>query len=278
MFATTVPRRPRETRPEIPEELDDLVWCALARDREDRFASMDEFIAALEPYAQPGMYEHDLAAFPYVHTEIAPLGVAQLTTTPVHATPVPDGKSASDRFRSPSLKAPWSESGRGAMSAAPSPIPTPAPVPPTSRLPVRRVAWVLSFLVVAVTIYLLRSSAPDHGVRDNVAPAGITQLKPSPAPSLGAPVAEPPHQLVPPQAPVLPVGGEPAAPEPAQMSRSKKPDEARSHHHAKNGGVSAPPALAAPVNTQDAAAEAQRPSEDAQDTLHRAGRVRRDQF
>lgn len=44
------PLTPKERRPEVPAELDAIVLRAIARERDDRFASAEEFLAAIEPF------------------------------------------------------------------------------------------------------------------------------------------------------------------------------------------------------------------------------------
>ncbi|MET0340168.1 MAG: serine/threonine-protein kinase [Polyangiales bacterium] len=56
-FATTTPAPPHALRPELPEALSTLVMRALARDRDERLASMDALIEALAPFAEPDRFD-----------------------------------------------------------------------------------------------------------------------------------------------------------------------------------------------------------------------------
>ena len=73
---------------------------AIARDREERYPSLNMLIAALEPFATPALYDAPLKAFPERSAETATLNLAQgLTTTPAHDTPAP---GSGGRLPSPS--------------------------------------------------------------------------------------------------------------------------------------------------------------------------------
>jgi len=48
MHLENEPPRPSQLRPEIPQQLDDLILRCLAKDREQRFQSAEELVAALE--------------------------------------------------------------------------------------------------------------------------------------------------------------------------------------------------------------------------------------
>jgi eukaryotic-like serine/threonine-protein kinase len=61
-FATQVPARLRALRPEVPEELDDLVQHAIAKQRDDRIATMEDLVLALVPFADPGRYASPISA------------------------------------------------------------------------------------------------------------------------------------------------------------------------------------------------------------------------
>jgi serine/threonine protein kinase len=50
-ITTTQPKHPSELRPDLPLEIARIVMRALAKDREQRFASVDSLIAALLPYS-----------------------------------------------------------------------------------------------------------------------------------------------------------------------------------------------------------------------------------
>ncbi|HEY6880807.1 MAG TPA: protein kinase, partial [Polyangiales bacterium] len=55
-LATQGPTSVRELRPEVPEALEALVLRAIAKERDDRIASMDEFVLSVVPFADPGQY------------------------------------------------------------------------------------------------------------------------------------------------------------------------------------------------------------------------------
>jgi tRNA A-37 threonylcarbamoyl transferase component Bud32 len=80
-FATTRPARPRDLVSGVPEALERIVMRAIARDRDDRTASLLELHDALAPFALPETYAAPLAAFPRSVATAAPLAAA--------ATPVP---------------------------------------------------------------------------------------------------------------------------------------------------------------------------------------------
>jgi eukaryotic-like serine/threonine-protein kinase len=110
-FVTTVPRAPRELRPELPEPLDALIRSAIAKEREGRPASMGDLIAALEPFAHAAAYGAplparclELSARPAV---AGPAG----TTAPLTPTPVPSDSSGSrsSAVRASSARRRWRE-------------------------------------------------------------------------------------------------------------------------------------------------------------------------
>jgi eukaryotic-like serine/threonine-protein kinase len=55
-FVTTAPPDPKRIRPNVPDALDALVLAAIAREREQRLATIEELIAGLEPFAFPDAY------------------------------------------------------------------------------------------------------------------------------------------------------------------------------------------------------------------------------
>ena len=61
-FATTEPARPRALRAEIPEGLEAIVLSAIAKERDERFASLALFIDALVPFARADSYPTPLTS------------------------------------------------------------------------------------------------------------------------------------------------------------------------------------------------------------------------
>jgi serine/threonine-protein kinase len=59
-FITYDPPRPKLLRPELPDALSALVCTAISRDRDQRFDSMESFMAALRPFAHSTAYEHPM--------------------------------------------------------------------------------------------------------------------------------------------------------------------------------------------------------------------------
>ncbi len=82
-FAMSVPARASALRPQIPSALDDLVFRAIAKEREARIPSMQAFIAELEPFTHAEAFDEPLLAFsecarasgaPHLHAVTAPAG------------------------------------------------------------------------------------------------------------------------------------------------------------------------------------------------------------
>jgi tRNA A-37 threonylcarbamoyl transferase component Bud32 len=264
-FATTVPNRPRASRADVPPELDALVWRAIARDRDERFATLKDFIAQLTPYARVEPYGAPLPAFP----EVAPdpnAAAFALTTNPVQTTPIPAGG--------------WHETPRPAAL-----VPVPVVTPPSE--PKRGRAWLwgvalLALVAVALAVHARRappplpaqeSEAADRAAARDTAPSTPAQAGPIPA----APAAE-----------VKPYVDESLRPRPVPGTHDAPAVPLRPARAALGGKPPASPGT--PGESADAKAKsALSPAEQqkahaapedsaSQDSVHRAGRVRRDQF
>jgi serine/threonine protein kinase len=73
-FATMEPTRPRELVPDVPEQLEQVVMRAIARDREQRFPSLMALHDALVPFARADGYATELVAYPRTSVATAPFG------------------------------------------------------------------------------------------------------------------------------------------------------------------------------------------------------------
>jgi serine/threonine-protein kinase len=269
-FATTVPMRPRAARSDVPEELDALVWRAIARNRDERFASMKEFMAALAPFARAATYAEPIEAFPQVSMDPLLAGAPFLTTTPGQATPLPAGG--------------WHETPHPAVSA-PLPLPSPQHPPRTARL------WWMGLLIGMLLAVLVALNTRRASVASEQAPV------PAPEVSLTAPQSEVPAakaQANPPkvdevaQKPYVPeapsaaaVAGEPkhrvthgASADGASRAERRPAGHAKSR--AERPSTVATPAI--PAAAPEQAPPEQVPAASRPDGIHRAGRVRRDQF
>lgn len=90
-FVTTEPPAPRTIRPELPEGLEAVLEAAIARDREERTASMEALIAGLSEYANSASYTVSLPAFaPQSSTPPA---------DPVGCEPTTEAQELHDRLR-----------------------------------------------------------------------------------------------------------------------------------------------------------------------------------
>ena len=267
-FATTVPSRPRAVRSDVSEELDELVWRAIARNRDERFATMKDFIVALAPFARADSYAEPLPAFPVVSHDALTAGAPYaLTTTPGVTTPLPAGG--------------WHETPHPVVS-------TPAPSQPLPR-PRRRwwtvlaVTGVLGALLLALNTRRAPVSTEQaagtsrDGTGAGAVESNLLAAPPAVQPSAArAPVEEKPYAVAP--APVATVQQtRPDAGLPVEgLSRSHARSGAQRSERAKRvHGEAAPKAVPPP----DARAEpAPEEPQATPDNVHRAGRVRRDQF
>ena len=118
----TEPPAPRDLRPDIPAALESVIARAMARDREARYASAHEFIAALA-HVRANLALSSTSS----PTRTAPLHGAQVPTAPPAPPPPPHA-------RRPSAPPP-----PVAVAHAPAP-PTPAPHPSVPRVPVAPLA------------------------------------------------------------------------------------------------------------------------------------------
>jgi hypothetical protein len=226
---------------------------------------MNSLIEALEPFASPEAYGEPLEAFPHVEAEIIDGVGPALTTTPAVTTP-------------PVSPAP---SARG---------PRPSPPPEITRRAqfgafTRGALAVLPLVVLGVVFLWWQGSGSEASGSDasgeSPPAAVVTKPAPAPAPVVVAPEAPLPIDAPPPTLPA--VAPEPRvvpSAEPAEPARRKhrdargaaKPDEEARHPmelaegEQHDGGVASPRSGAAPK------------PDDAEDSLHRAGRVKREDF
>jgi serine/threonine-protein kinase len=270
-FATTVPTRPRVARSDVPEELDALVWRAIARNRDERFATMKDFIVALAPFARADTYAEPLPAFPEVaHDPFTAGAPYALTTTPGTATPLPVGG--------------WHEAPQPAVS-------TPAP---SQLLPKSTRRWWMALAATGVLGSLLAALNTRRAPPATEQASGTSRAGASPSAlesdMLGAPaqaraaavqgaIGEKPY-VAPPAPEAMLRQAKPDAGSPLEsLAGAPAPTGAQRRERAKRLRSEAVPvpagAVAAPAARTEADSEE---PEDTPDSVHRAGRMRRDQF
>jgi serine/threonine protein kinase len=260
-FATTVPTHVGERRPDAPLVLAEIVMCAIARERERRFPSMNALIEVLEPFASPDAYAEPLEAFPYVAAPELIDGVdPALTTTPAVTTPPPGP----------------APSGRG---------PRPSPPPEITRREqvgafTRGALTVLPLVVLGVVVLWWQRTEPREPsaspapAATNVAPAQVS------APLL-APTAQPPAA----DRVAVPEGGatEPPLASPPELAEPKHGRHRDGTSPAKSDGAARHPMEAAEGEPDGGVSNphpggARKTIDADDDGMHRAGRVTRDQF
>jgi serine/threonine-protein kinase len=168
-MAHTMPSPARQLRPDIPEALDALIQRAMAKDREQRFGSLDELIAALEPFASP-------AAF---RAPVVPASRVLPRVKPVAPVPV-ESLMLTERT----------------LTWAPTPMEASVPIPAVPRrhdaLPWLVLVGVIATLIGVLTAYRsLVPEAEDSGEQDGAPAAAIGGgTEPSAAKSVEAPVTD----------------------------------------------------------------------------------------
>ncbi len=136
-FVTTEPASPRELRPEVPEQLDALVRVTIAKERDQRPATMQALIAGLEPFAEPQSYAAPLRVFPpRGPVPRTPEVFPDQTTAPATSTPLPE-------LRQPA---------QGGSEATPS-LPTPkGPIPGQRTRRARQAAFGAGLALTALLL------------------------------------------------------------------------------------------------------------------------------
>jgi serine/threonine-protein kinase len=125
-FLTHDPPAPKQLRPELPDVLSALTFKAIARDREQRFESMEAFIKDLRSFAQPSAYPSPMLAW---------------AGSPL-STPGAFGNELSTLPVAPSAELP----------AATSPVAS-LPPPAVLRRPVRRLVGLLLATIVLSVVW-----------------------------------------------------------------------------------------------------------------------------
>jgi serine/threonine protein kinase len=141
------PKAPRELRPELPRALSEAVMKAIARRREQRFASIGAFLDALHPYTRDGSLEG-------------------LFTRPPQDRAHTDEHSARTRPLSPT---PEPAIGPQAAGAAPR---TSAPIRPRSRT--RFAGWAATALAAVALAGVLAWATEQRPAREQAAAASRT--------------------------------------------------------------------------------------------------------
>ena len=262
-FVTTAPPPPRLLRPTVPEALDTLVMRAIARDRDQRTATVAELAAALRPFAEPASYAFPLPVLRKGEHPLPEGGAARSVSTQPYAELA---IAASDQPAS------------GAIAPASSSLP-PAPQPRRRSALAR---GLLASLLLSVTALALRSSGRESDVT-------VTARAPA------QPLLATPTEL----AERAPLGSQPydddasprvdASIEAPQAALPAEPTQAREHRRrlpraAREQGVErAMPVLtdAPAVPPPLAPTEGSPPREPASEIVGspaRAGRVQRDEF
>jgi serine/threonine protein kinase len=259
-FATTVPTHVGERRPDTPIELAEIVMRTIAREREQRFPSMNALIDVLEPYALPEAYVEPLEAFPRVEAEFIDGVGPGLTTTPAVTTPPP---SLSPSARQPRPSPPPEITHRERLGAF------------------TRGALAVLPLVLLGTLFLWWQGSRSDEPPPAEAPA--TAVAAPAEPPVVPPSAPPPIESFP---PVLPPANAPelvAEPsdEPAVQRAQRKPRDGRGTAK-PDAAPRHPMELAEGVQRDGGVANANtggaREAAEDDDGVHRAGRVTRDQF
>jgi serine/threonine protein kinase len=187
-IANTQPKPPKSLRSDIPRSLDRLIQSAMAKERDQRFPSLEVMIRALEPFVTAELFRiqmtADDAALPRV-------------ISPSQQPPVEPALLLSER----------TETG-----PADTPMNTSVPVP---AIPRRRdhAPWLIGAAVIAALLLAVMFFGPSGSPAAVVQPKPPTQADPPPtaAPSTAAATgqAEPPleHGLAAPESPPLPAAG-----------------------------------------------------------------------
>ncbi len=185
MVAQDPPPRPRDLRPEIPREVEDAILKCLAKAPAARFASVDEFVAAIEPFGKRGVETTGPLA-----TATAAPDVGRAAMTPVTA-PVPRAFETTDDDASTAVKPP-PVGARPAVNTAANWGRTQG----GSRTRDRAIRVALALVGTVVTLAVVglliaKSSSPAD-------PSATTAAIVASAPAVAAPPTPPPTEGAPP--------------------------------------------------------------------------------
>ena len=174
-FVTQVPIAPRLLRPAIPPALEAIVVRAIARDRDQRYPTMDALIRALEPFAEPAYCPSELRS---LSADSESERAGQLTTADTTVGPMGNGLDSAAmaaRLHSGSAR----------------------PAPPRGSLPAHarrgRVAAVVGagLAVIPLALWLRVSEPPKQGALAPGAPLPLSLASHAdaglPLPEAGAP-------------------------------------------------------------------------------------------
>ena len=171
---TDTPTPPRSIRPELPEELERVVIRALARQPDDRYASVRELGRALEPFGSGVRFD-----------------VPTVGSAPKHAPEPATKKARTDIATLPTEAAP-------APLAAPTPVPEPEPA---SRASARRYVPALALVALVVVlssvavVWANRRDGEDAATASppgDLEPANIVAADPGPTAAVGERLEPPP--------------------------------------------------------------------------------------
>ncbi len=184
----TVPKPPHELRPElnIPELFSLLLMKALEKDRELRFQTAEEMMAALTAV--------NLQLTSVMGSEELPGKVTQVAvTTPAPPSPRPSPPSSMPRVAAPPapgpVAVPTEPATAPAVRRAPVPVAEPEPPPLVVEQPRR---WVVP--AVVLTLVLIGAAASYQLLGGEKAPAQQTDVQPAerePLPTEPSPIVEP---------------------------------------------------------------------------------------
>ena len=171
----TEPRKVRSVRPEIPEELEQIVLTCLRRDASERYADVGELAEALRPFAPPAAVPRIAAikktlATPRATADTAaaaPSDDVETSRAPKLASPLAAQeprarKPVAETLRVDQLAPPRDESLAGQSTSARSPEPgTPAPAPEQRKT--GRGAWIALAAAAGLAVVALVAAATIHG-------------------------------------------------------------------------------------------------------------------
>ncbi|MCC6526531.1 MAG: protein kinase [Polyangiaceae bacterium] len=252
-IAADTPVPLHELRPDLPRGLCDAVMVALAKSPDERFATIEAFATAIEPYAEGGPRAHELDAGPTAGGALA----QGFEATVALGDPAPAARASTGdrrrpaswaaRPRTPSASAPEAAASGAALahapasgdvrsptvpSAPPTEVPATEPRPPVPRstpgsAPRGRVGLAVAGLaalgVAALAVVLLtRGPTTDPGASETEASGSSPARAAAPAEASTVAVTPAAVTTLPGEPPV---GSAPAALDPAASASSAAPAE-----------------------------------------------------